>query len=257
MCSVACQLAIADGLTCEGFRLLQVQINTEKNTAILENLSFRLWQRPDHEMVSGVLPLLLVVVSRGGAIFILLDLCKIRKNLKKQKHKSSETRYCAKFQPFVTSIIQKYSKIHFMIHFANISRSLEKVLTLTLGQLFPYFFYFFFQNFKVKENQIKKDKIQELLSHHCKSTLIFEPSNIVKWSTPCPTTPQTFWTESLFLLIRTQASPPASLGHPRCAPGCCRLTPTQQAGWQWTPTYSGPKKVQFEPYRLTTMIFQT
>ena len=54
-------------------------------------------------VVVGLLLLLLLLVV-VGATFILSDLCMIQKN---KSIDTSETRYCAKNQPFVTSIFAK------------------------------------------------------------------------------------------------------------------------------------------------------
>ncbi len=64
--------------------------------------------RPFEQSVLAVVDddvLLLLLVL--GTTFVLLDLCKIQKTYKNNKVDTSDTRYCAKFQPFVTSIHAK------------------------------------------------------------------------------------------------------------------------------------------------------
>ncbi len=54
-----------------------------------------------------VVVVVVVVLLLLGATFILSDLCKIQKNYENKSVDTSEIKYCAKFQPSVTSIFAK------------------------------------------------------------------------------------------------------------------------------------------------------
>ncbi len=184
-----------------------------------------------------------------------------RKTYENKSVDTSDIRYCAKFQPFVTSIFARNCKKRFcnFLQFcvfllfwplkwpqsSNLTWSAQH--NLGVPNLF-YFITFFVRSLSVPQKSILKFfltflillfelwmpflplktfwislklvdsymrstfsiffhfylnyyKVEELLSPLGKTTSTFELSYFVKWSKPCQTPPQTFWTESVLVCL--------------------------------------------------------